>query len=113
MKDLLEEGAGGGEKNLQNVSVEGKRERWRIEWVRSQIECSAKKDLARLMGSSGITVAEESCMLLEWASLSISPMLCLWLGAVHGKCGLGANAMVDPEGQDLSCQSIMLLQQEV
>lgn len=32
---------------------------------------------------------------------SISVVLCLWLREVHGKCGLGANAVVDPERLDL------------
>lgn len=57
--------------------------------------------MARLMGNPRITVTEKSSILPEWACLGTSVVLCHWLRAVHGKRGLGANTVMDPERQDL------------
>lgn len=65
-----------------------------------RLRFSAKKHLARLMGNPEIAVTKEylDC---QNGSVLVPLLCCHWLGAVHGKCGLRANAVVDPEGPDL------------
>lgn len=64
-------------------------------------DCSAvPRKMARLMWNPRITVMGSPAY-CQNGPPSKSVVLCLWLREVYGKCGLGANAVVDPERLDL------------
>lgn len=86
-----------------------RREEWRTKKC-IRLHCSYKKVLARLWASSSqIHPGEESCILQEWACLSILTTLSHWLGSSQcRKCDLGKNAMIHLEYMIWDHQSISI-----